>query len=245
MEDVKRGIVAGIVALSGLTTEAWRRPLASSGLPLVGTDSYFPCGFDMASEDMIRAGFDLLLAQHCRTPWIVTNSDTAPPHFRDLCRGRGISVPPSFTDNHGMPSPQPGRHGFGYEMVMRLLGGQSTDQPDGLLFTDDILFRDAMMAILELGIKVPESLRIVTHANRGSGMFIPFPVTLLEYNPDEIAQRFGGMLLGMLDGKERAPGRIPAPFKVMAGDRPERQETQETMAKGQETAVHQPVEQAG
>ena len=50
---------------------------------------------------------------------------------------------------------------------------------------------------MQLGLK----LQIMTHSNKGSGIFIPFPVTLLEYDPDAIAEKFGLMLVNIINGK--------------------------------------------
>jgi len=92
------------------------------------------------------------------------------------------------------------------------------EKPDGLLLLDDMLFRDVSIAIMELGIRVPEQLRIVSHANKGSEMFIPFPVTLLEVDPQPCAEKMGTMLLQLLNGEAVPHPQVISQFEwVEAG----------------------------
>lgn len=60
-------------------------------------------------------------------------------------------------------------------------------KPDGLLVLNDVLAADAAIAIAEIGIRVPGDLLVVTHENRGSGQWFPFPVARLQVDPDRDA----------------------------------------------------------
>jgi DNA-binding LacI/PurR family transcriptional regulator len=90
------------------------------------------------------------------------------------------------------------------------------EKPDGLLVTDDVLFRDAARAIAELGIAVPERLKVVTHANRSSAHPpAPFPHTRFEFDPATDARALVGLLARRLAG-ESAPTEPPRmPFAVV------------------------------
>ena len=56
--------------------------------------------------------------------------------------------------------------------------------PDVLVFTDDYLARGGLTALLSLGIRVPEDVRVATFANKGN---VPtFPISLTRYQADPV-----------------------------------------------------------
>ena len=55
--------------------------------------------------------------------------------------------------------------------------------PDVFLFTDDHLTQGAVVALMEQGVRVPEDVKVVTHANRGLGPFWSKTFTRLEMDP--------------------------------------------------------------
>ena len=56
--------------------------------------------------------------------------------------------------------------------------------PDVLVFTDDYLARGGLTALLSLGIRVPDDVRVVTFANKGN---VPtFPVSLTRFQADPV-----------------------------------------------------------
>lgn len=60
-------------------------------------------------------------------------------------------------------------------------------RPDGLLICNDVLARDAAIAITESGVRVPDDLLVVAHENKGSGQWFPFPVARLQVDPEQSA----------------------------------------------------------
>ena len=130
--------------------------------------------------------------------------------FKQRLIHHGLRVAPGWvvqdTDVHLLGS---GWQGF------RDLWSASRERPDGLLVLDDVLYRDAARAILELGIQVPSQLRIVTHSNRGDDLVQPFPVTLLESDPDEMAAAAAEFVIQSLEG-HAVPAR-QVPFRLIPG----------------------------
>ena len=63
----------------------------------------------------------------------------------------------------------------------RLKAGRAL--PDVLLFTDDHLAQGGLLALMARGLRVPEDVRVVTHANHGQGPFWIKPLTRLEMDP--------------------------------------------------------------
>jgi GntR family transcriptional regulator, arabinose operon transcriptional repressor len=57
------------------------------------------------------------------------------------------------------------------------------DRPNAIFFFDDALCDVSTRAILELGIKVPEELAIITQANQGRKFHFPVPLTRVEFDP--------------------------------------------------------------
>ena len=110
-----------------------------------------------------------------------------------------------------------GMYSGGYDAAKGLLQDPSFRLPDVFLFTDDHLASGGLLALMERGIRVPEDVRVVTHANRGSGPFWLKPMTRLEMDP--VAQgkviaaavldyfRTGRMASGIVLGSEWKVGR--------------------------------------
>ena len=105
----------------------------------------------------------------------------------------------------------------GYEQTVALLKKSGGRLPDVLLFTDDHLAQGGLLALMERGVRVPEDVKIVTHANRGLGPFWVKPLTRLEMDPvaqgAAVAQAVLGYFKtrnlpsGLVLGSEWKPGR--------------------------------------
>ena len=110
-----------------------------------------------------------------------------------------------------------GMYSGGYEQTVALLKKSGGRLPDVLLFTDDHLAQGGLLALMERGIRVPEDVKVVTHANRGLGPFWVKPLTRLEMDPvaqgAAVAQAVLGYFKtrnlpsGLVLGSEWKPGR--------------------------------------
>ena len=56
-------------------------------------------------------------------------------------------------------------------------------RPDVILFTDDYVAQGGLIALKGLGLRIPEDVAVVTHANKGHGPFWEKPLTRLEMDP--------------------------------------------------------------
>ena len=211
VKDIEKGMISGIISVSGPMTDEWQKPLIESGVPIVGFNPCFSFGIDFDAKGVIKKGIEILLMDGCRKPMIITSVKNYFDYFISIAEEKDLASKNMFPAPKNFPGNE--IQGFGYSSVMEIFGRNL--KPDGLLFIDDMIFKNAMLAILELGLKVPEELQIVTHSNRGSGMFIPFPVTFLEIDPDLIAEKYGLMLLDMLEGREMPRERLKMPFEVV------------------------------
>jgi hypothetical protein len=75
--------------------------------------------------------------------------------------------------------------------------------PNQLLIsvTADMLYGEAPLASLVMGLSVPPQLRIVAHANAGLPTRHLLSVGLLEVDPPAVALTLGAMLLRLMDGQ--------------------------------------------
>ncbi len=214
LRDIEKGLVSGIIALAGPMNDKWEKPLLASGLPVVGANPCFSCGIDPDPGIFVEKGLELLIQDGCRKPFIICNQRDVFRLFLSEAKARGITFP--FDCPRPPRFPRHDIEGFGYSSVMRIFAGKTRDFPDGLLFTDDIVFKDALIGMLQIGLRIPEKLKIVTHYNKGSGIFMPFPAKLLVTDPDIIAEKYGELLLDILEGRQLPGGRIKMPFEVVA-----------------------------
>lgn len=75
-----------------------------------------------------------------------------------------------------------------------------SDRPKAIFFADDALFDVASAAILELGIRVPEDLAIVTHTNVNRQFRFPTPVHAIGFDPEVTVREAWQMLQGLISG---------------------------------------------
>jgi DNA-binding LacI/PurR family transcriptional regulator len=74
-------------------------------------------------------------------------------------------------------------------------------QTKGIFFMDDSLYEVAARAILELEIRVPTDLRIVTHANAGRQFSIPFPIDRVGFDGRVVVGTAWEMLNNLIIGE--------------------------------------------
>lgn len=137
-------------------------------------------------------------------------ADGVPEAIRRALAEAGLACNPAWIrgDLH------PASPGAGWEELMEIWAARR-EKPDGLLVTDDILFNDASKAILALHLAVPAALHVVTHSNRGSGIYPPFAADRLEIDPDVIAAGYGRRVLELLTGQAPAPALLRVPPELV------------------------------
>jgi DNA-binding LacI/PurR family transcriptional regulator len=107
---------------------------------------------------------------------------------------------------------RPTSPGAGYSQFREMWTG-AAGRPDGLLVLDEVLFSDTATAILEMGIRVPEQLMVVTHSNEGSGILYPFPAARMEFDMEEVARGIGVLLRRAMSHEPIQEPRIKALFR--------------------------------
>ena len=87
-----------------------------------------------------------------------------------------------------------------------------------IFFHDDAFFDIASRAILELGIKVPEELAIVTHANVGRVFHFPISVTRIGFDASRVADESVGLLKQLIGGNEVTDPVLYIPPVIVEGN---------------------------
>ena len=209
---MSRGSYDAIIWTLGDAPKDFRDAAQERGVMLLGGPDRPLVQVD--SDAMIRSGVDHLVAAGCRR---VAGLFSGPPtEIPKSDNGHATQVFNERLHHHGLKT-APGR--VVQDTEARLLGSgwqgfrdlwtASRERPDGLLVLDDVLYRDAARAILELGIRVPSHLRIVTHSNRGDDLVHPFPVSLLEVAPEEMAAAAADFIIQSLEGQPASARAIP------------------------------------
>ena len=59
----------------------------------------------------------------------------------------------------------------------------------------------------EIGLKIPDMLRVASHATRGSDIYYPPGMMLMETDPAEFVEKVGHTLEALIEGHHEAPRR--------------------------------------
>ena len=199
IEVMPRHQLAGVVTLA--TPEhhfaRWFAPLRRDHVPIIsgggtpGQEVDAVVRSDIAA--MVHQGVKHLIAHGrrrialmaWRAPWDPPGhqSEKFLDSFQAAMGEAGVRVNPRWIRTE-LP---PGASGAGWE-EFREIWAAADEKPNGLLICDDNLFSGAAMAILQVGIRVPQDLLVVSHYNQGSAVVNPFPVARLVVDPDLCAR---------------------------------------------------------
>lgn len=155
--------------------------------------------FSVDFEDFTYSGLNYLYQQDCRKIVILAyapekNLNTYKNAVHDFCSKKEIfehDIKIISTSSHAKD---------GYKAIKNLFKQSSC--PDGLLVANDAVFRGALYALLELGIKIPDDIKVITHANKGVDIFCHIPLTKLEIDPDCFVQQVYDELLARINGEK-------------------------------------------
>ncbi len=203
----------GAVIVDAPCNDPWYFRIRNMTLPAAGEFT----GFEIAGGDILSVapGLRELARQGCCRIALLTASPvrTVPPFEQGLAV-LGLAADPRWIHgefNAALP-------GAGWE-EFREIWSSGPEKPDGLLVTDDVLFRSAAQAICELGVDVPGQLRIATLAVRQTEAPLP-PIahTRIEFDTEITARSLVDLLERRLKG-ERPPD-VPSetPYAVVQAD---------------------------
>ncbi len=192
--------------------------LEAAGIPVVGHDeNLYLYSVRADHARLIREAVAHLIAQGRRR---IAFMQHEPPslkavgeewflkvHFREALAKAGVPYHPEWV----CTARDPFATGSGWDHIHDLWQGDG-EKPDAVLVGVDTLFTETAMALLTLGVRVPQDVLVVTHANKGSGMFYPFPVVRLEIDPEACAAAMVDVLVRRLRGETDVPKETCVPF---------------------------------
>lgn len=207
-DAVEQGRLDAVVILDVPVTAAWYARVQKLSIPAIGAATSFELG--QKTRSMIVPALRELRRQGAsRIALLTWDHINTVPVFEKALADLGLVSSPRWIGGEFNPA----LPGTGWE-AFRDLWNAETEKPDGLLITDDVLFRDAALAIPELGIEVPAQLRIVTHANRSIPVrTTSIPHTRFEFDPQYDVQALANLLERRLAG-EATVEPMQVPFTV-------------------------------
>ena len=176
-------------------------------------------------EQFMGLAVDALRRLGCRSagllwPWA---AQAEPPsrhsdlcgRFRALAAQQGIRVEPSWVIRPSRTARiRPGRQeARGYEFFKALW--ISGSRPEGVVLYPDYLTRGALLAMLELGLRVPRDVKIVTHRNTAGPFLCPVPAVFLESDEAAVADALLRQVKRQIRGE--APEKECVGFRVIKG----------------------------
>jgi DNA-binding LacI/PurR family transcriptional regulator len=207
IHDLETSHLDGL-AISGFPRPALCQLLAQKGIPVVGDNHSFTCNASIDWAGFLREGCHKLHAQGCRRIAVIGWIDPGILNLTlPILTELGLEFRPKWL-KHDL---EPNTSGAAWSLV-RETWTAYPERPDGLLICDDVLFTEAIPALHELKIRIPEQLKVVAHANKGSRPATPFPVTFGEVDPQDMAHRMVGMLLKLVRNQPVETSRDYSPI---------------------------------
>ncbi|MDD5705686.1 MAG: substrate-binding domain-containing protein [Kiritimatiellae bacterium] len=167
------------------------------------------------NSQLVRLAVESLARQGCRSiglisPWparLFEDHQTADllvlfDTFMAEVRRRGIETSDEWivTPDRFARPPTMTSEAWGYKAFMQVWSRPK--HPEGLVVINDAESLGVTMAILETGVRVPETLRLAYHKNAEVDLFCPLPVTYVVQKADDVAAAMLELVQQQFEGKE-------------------------------------------
>lgn len=185
MEDVHQRAVSLTLLVSFTPPPEVKRLLDEQGIGQLITEGLIETDYDA----MLRVAFGYLLAHgRRRIALIQWPSEDIRELFESLSHQAGIEPHAEWLKG-GLEW----RDTAAPDAAFRQLWRDPKKRPDGLICLHDVILERMIPTLMELGVRVPNDVMIVTHSNKGSGIHYPFPVARMEVDPDVLAERLADL----------------------------------------------------
>jgi len=214
-QDLEAGKIRAVVLLNGLLDASLQKRIATHRIPLVTRKGLPANNREPTPRPWVGEVLDRLLeAGRSRIALIGYSSSTrntpgVDSTFRAEAARRSVTVHNEWvrTDIH------PYLDGAGWE-AFREIWSARREKPDALLIADDCFFHSTASSILDLKIRVPRDLVVVSLVMRGAPQFFPFPVARVMVDPRHRGQVMAQAVLDGLAGKKHALADFSAGYQV-------------------------------
>lgn len=222
VRDLEQLRLSGFSFVHGWAGERVTALVQRADLPVIANQPFagHPYAVGLDPTAMIRHGTQHLLSQGCRRiawmGWLglregrsmKANYET----FRSVLAQGGAKTRDEWIRGDLHPT----LTGAGYEQF-REIWMSSDIKPDGLLVSDDVLFQDVVAAIHEIGIAVPDQLKVIAHANKGAVTCPFFPAGRMMSDAGTVATALGEMLLRTSRGELTMETQVVVPYEWSEG----------------------------
>jgi len=208
-----REIQALFVPLCDWRTNPWLRHLPVPKSFVTSNRELNPVGCD--ADQMLELALTRLRDQGCHNIGMISAvripGNSAHPYFRmyekfvDLVSDFGLKIRNEWVVHAGGHVVNHER--FGYDSFKQLWAGP--ERPDGVFVYPDISARGVSAAALELGVRVPDELKLVFHHNSGVDWFCPLTADLVESDTARWAAEMITQIHRQMQGKPIAPVSLP------------------------------------
>lgn len=208
----QRKLQALIVTVSDPAHAQWLTRLPTP-TAFVGT-ARMPNAVSLDQKELARITLHCAAEQGCRSVGLISPYPMESEFCQEILvesRRVGLTLRPEWI---GFPDSLPlagNKHEpFGYEAFKRLW--QQQERPDGLIMPEDVTARGALTALLELGVKVPQDLKLVLCANETVGLFCPVPASVVTVSEKAIVGALWEQIERQVQGQTCHP--ITVPFMI-------------------------------
>ncbi len=209
---------------------SWLDKLNAAGIPVLAIGWRYKYGVSSTTRDSIRRAVRYLYAQGRRKFAIITPNPgklkleavagLSLDHFHAALEEVGLKTRDEWIGLTGHPA----HPGSGWEEAREIWIADPEDRPDALIVTDEVIFENVSVALLEMNVDIPGELHVVTQMTAGVSRRFPFPVSRYEINFMAQAEALVTMLKEILAGEEPeiAHVDIPAELLMLEGGIPPR-----------------------
>ena len=206
-EDATAGRLDGAVILDVPSSDLWFGRFFDCPIPVVGPMTPYTVTQDFSA--ITSAAVARLAAQGCRRLGFISWHGEAA--FVEAVKNHGLATCEAWV----RADLDPAVRGAGWE-EFRDIWSAKDGRPDGLVILDDMLFADAQLAMFELGVRVPQELRLAVLTSRNASPPMRLPLTAFEIDPAEMAAALVNLLRQRLAGELTAPVTRYTPFREVA-----------------------------
>jgi len=219
IEACKKREIDGVV--TSQPSKEILKAIKSLPVPFAALTSYRDCQarVEFLNADLVQKAVHRLAERGARRVGVISNvipepaTETSNPQdishfyevFAETAASLGLETHPDWVIHPASKKPVE-IECFGYE-AMKTLWKQKK-RPDGLFIYPHTAVRGSLTALLELGVKIPEELKLVAHGNIETPILSPYPVDWITSSSREIVQAMVKQIQRVLDGNPTKPTRL-------------------------------------
>lgn len=230
VDDLRGGRLSAVICVAERSDRLWLGEAAKRSVPVIAFGRQgrnFPYAVDFGNSDAVGEVTEFMVANGRSRPayigWLRAGDDPLwsaanPPLSRQFAAA-AVACGMVVRDDWIRVLQSERVEGAGWEGFRDLWMG-SGDKPDAIYVSDEGIFRDVVMAVMELGIRVPEDLLIVTRSIAGRSIVSPIPYTRVEHNLSDTAALICDVAVRLIDGDDQVPAvtKIPLQWQSVPGN---------------------------